>query len=153
MPTLHFTANIEGPSETIFGLIAEITRYEHWLPRSSAFGAVTQVSPVPVGLGTTYIDKGPSGTMKGSITEYQPPTRITFQQSMPVNLLVISGTLELHIRYTLEAAEHATRVNRDVTFHLPGMLKVAQPIIASTVRRESERLLQVMKRTVETRPE
>jgi hypothetical protein len=41
-------------------------------------------------------------------------------------------------------------VSRDVTFELPGVLKVTQPIIVSTVRRESERLLQVMKRTVET---
>jgi Polyketide cyclase / dehydrase and lipid transport len=149
MPTLHFAANIEGPCKTVFGLIADITQYDHWLLRSSAFGAVTQVSPTPVGLGTTYIDQGQSGTMKGSITEYQPPTHITFQQSMPVKLLVISGTLELHIRYSLESAGHVTRVNRDVTFHLPGMLKVAQPIIVSTVRRESKRLLQIMKRTIE----
>jgi hypothetical protein len=88
--------------------------------------------------------------MKGSIIEYQPPTRITFQQSMHVKLLVISGILELHIHYTLEPVDHATHVNRDVTFHLPGLLFVAQPIIASTVRRESKRLLQIMKRTIET---
>jgi uncharacterized protein YndB with AHSA1/START domain len=150
MPTLHFTTNIEAPCETIFDLIADITQYDRWLPRSSAFGAVTQVSPTPVGQGTTYVDQGPSGTMKGSIIEYQPPTRITFQQSMPVKLLVISGNLELRIQYTLEPLEHATRVNRDVTFHLPAMLLVAQPIIASTISRESKRLLQIMKRTIET---
>jgi uncharacterized protein YndB with AHSA1/START domain len=151
MPTLHFTTNIEAPCETIFGLIAGITHYDRWLPRSSAFGAVTQVSPTPVGQGTTYVDQGPSGSMKGSITEYQPPTRITFQQSMPVKLLVISGNLELHIQYMLEPVEHTTRVNRDVTFHLPGMLLLAQPIITSTVPRESKRLLQIMKYTIETR--
>ena len=150
MPTLHFTTSIEGPCETIFGLIADITQYDRWLPRSSAFGAVTQVSPTPIGQGTTYIDEGPSGTMKGSIIEYQPPTRITFQQSMRVKLLVISGNLELYIHYTLEPVEHETHVNRDVTFHLPGMLSVTQPIIASTVRRESKRLLQIIKRTIET---
>ncbi len=149
MPTLHFSANIEGPCETVFGLIADITRYDRWLPRSSAFGAITQVSPMPVGLGTSYIDQGPSGTMKGTITEYQPPTHITFQQSMPLKLPLISGTLELHIRYTLESVGQGTRVNRDVTFHLPGVLKVAQPVVVSTVRRESGRLLQIMKRTVE----
>jgi uncharacterized protein YndB with AHSA1/START domain len=150
MPTLHFTTNIEGPCEPIFGLIADITQYNRWLPRSSAFGAVTQVSPTPIGAGATYIDQGPSGAMKGSITEYQPPTHITFQQSMPVKLLVISGILELHIQYTLEPVENTTHVNRDVTFHLPAMLLVAQPIIASTIRRESKRLLQIMKRTIET---
>ena len=150
MPTLHFTTNIEGPRETIFGLIADITQYNRWLPRSGAFGAVTQVSPTPVGPGTSYIDQGSSGAMKGSIIEYQPPTRITFEQSMLVKFLVISGILELHIQYTLEPVEHETHVNREVTLHLPGLLFGAQPIIASTIRRESKRLLQIMKRTIET---
>ena len=78
MPTLRFTAHIEGPRETVFGLIADITQYDRWLPRSRAFGAVTQVSQTPVGLGTTYIDNGPSGAMQGSITDYDPPARIAF---------------------------------------------------------------------------
>lgn len=109
-----------------------------------------QVSQTPVGLGTTYIDNEPSGVMQGTITDYHPPSSIAFQQSMPVKLLVFAGTLELHIRYTLEPLGQATRVNRDVTFQLPGVLKAAQPIIVSSVRWESERLLQDMKRTVET---
>jgi uncharacterized protein YndB with AHSA1/START domain len=149
MPALHFTVRIEGPCEAVFGLIADITRYDRWLPRSRAFGAVTQVSQTPVSLGTEYVDNGPSGAMKGSVTEYHPPTCIAFRQSMPVKLMVFAGTLELNIRYTLETVGKATRVKRDITFHLPGMLKVAQPIIVSTIRRESKRLLQVMKRTVE----
>jgi uncharacterized protein YndB with AHSA1/START domain len=153
MPALHFTTDIDGPGETVFALIADLTRYDRWLPRSRAFGAVTQVSHTPVGLGTTYVNTGPSGAMHGSVTDYQPPARIAFQQSMPVKLLLFAGTLEMHIRYTLEPVGQATRVSRDVTFHLPGVLKVAQPIVAATVRRESERLLQVMKRYVETRPE
>ena len=150
MPTLHFTSNIEGPCEAVFELIVDLTHYDRWLPQSKAFGAVMQVSPTPVGPGTTYVDKGPSGTMQGSITEYQPTARIAFQQSMPVKLLMFAGTLDLHIRYTLEPVGQATRVNRDVTFQLPGVLKAAQPIIASTIRRESKRLLQAMKRAVET---
>ncbi len=146
MPALHFTAHIDGSSQTIFALIADLTRYDRWLPRSRAFGTVTQVSSMPVGLGTTYVDTGPSGAMHGSVTEYHPPTRIAFRQSMPVKLLLFAGTLEMHIRYTLEPVGQATRVNRDVIFQLPGILKVAQLIIVATIRRESERLLQVMKR-------
>ncbi len=153
MPALHFTAHIDGPGETIFALIADLTRYDRWLPRSRAFGAVTQVSHTPVGPGTTYVDIGPSGAMHGSVTDYEPPARIAFQQSMPVKVLLFAGTLDLHIRYTLEPIGQATQVSRDVTFQLPGALKAAQPIIVATVRRESERLLQVMKRYVETRPE
>jgi len=153
MPVLRFTAHIEGSSERIFALIADLIRYDRWLPRSKAFGSVTKVSQVPVGLGTTYVDSGSSGDMKGAITEYQPPTRIVFQQSMPVKLLLFAGILELYIRYTLEPAGRETNVVREVSFELPGALKVAHPVVAATVRRESGRLLQDMKRYVETHPE
>jgi uncharacterized protein YndB with AHSA1/START domain len=146
MPALHFTAHINGSRETVFALIADLAHYDLWLPNSRAFGAVTQVSPAPTGVGTTYVD----GTMRGSITEYNPPERITFQQSMPVKVLLLTGKLDVCVCYKLEAAETATRVKRDVTFALHGILKAAQPLVAGTIRRESGRLLEVMKRYMES---
>jgi hypothetical protein len=53
MPASHFTVHIGGPSEIVFALIADLTQYDRWLPRSKAFG-----------LGTTYVDTGPSGAMQ-----------------------------------------------------------------------------------------
>jgi len=82
MPDLHFTTLIEGSAETIFGLIADLAHYDRWLRGSKAFGTITQISPLPVGLGTTYIDAGPSGTRHGEVTDYHPPTRICFHQPM-----------------------------------------------------------------------
>ncbi len=96
MPALHFTTQIDGPSETIFALIADITLYDRRLPHSSAFGAVTQVSHTPVSLSTTYVDTGSSCAMHRSITDFQPLTRIVFQQSMPIKQLLFTGTLELY---------------------------------------------------------
>jgi uncharacterized protein YndB with AHSA1/START domain len=152
MPALHFTTHIDGPSETIFELIADLAHYGRWLPSSRAFDAVTQVS-APIGLGTTYVNTGSSGAMQGSITDYQPPTRIAFRQSTRIKLLLFAGTLDMNIRYTLEPAGQATRVERDVAFDTHGVLKAVQPIIVATIRRESKRLMQVMKRYVETLPE
>ncbi|HET8845983.1 MAG TPA: SRPBCC family protein [Ktedonobacteraceae bacterium] len=153
MPDLHFSIGIHGSAETIFALIAAIDQYDRWLPGSAAFGSVSQVSPIPIGLGTKYTDTGSSGTMHGSITAYQPPMHITFQQSMPVKLLIIAGTLTLQIRYILEPLEQETRVDREVSFHLENKLKVAQPFVVATVRRESKRILQVLKQYVESQPE
>ncbi len=152
MPALHFTTHIDGPSETVFALIADLAHYGRWLPRSRAFGTVTQVSQESVGIGTTYLDTGPNGVMHGSITDYHPPTHIAFRQSMPIKALLFAGILDMHIPYALEPVGHATRVKREVTFTLPDVLKAGQPIVVATVRRKSERLLQVMKRSVETRP-
>jgi len=99
MPSLRFTADINGTRETIFDLIADLAHYDRWLPGSRVFGGMTQVSPVSPGVGTTYAD----GTMRGSITEFNPPERITFEQSMPVKALLLTGKLEVRVRYALEA--------------------------------------------------
>jgi len=48
MPDLHFTTLIEGSAETVFALIADLAHYDRWLPGSKAFGAITQISPLPV---------------------------------------------------------------------------------------------------------
>lgn len=150
----HCTISINGPRETIFALIADLAHYNRWLPRSRAFRGVTEVSPPPTGVGTTYAD----GPMRGSITDYDPPERITFQQSLSVRVLLLTGRLDVYGRYTLEAVGpggQMTQVQRDVTFNLHGILRilqVAQPIVARTMRRECRRVLQMMKRYIEDGP-
>ncbi len=148
MPSLRFTADINGTRETIFDLIADLAHYDRWLPGSKVFGGMTQISPASPSVSTTYAD----GTMRGSITEFNPPERITFEQSMPVKSLLLIGKLDMHVRYTLEATgndRQATHVIREVTFNLHGILGAAQPLLVSTIRRESGRMLEMMKRYVE----
>ncbi len=72
---------------------------------------------------------------------------------MPVKALLLAGKLEMRVRYTLEAVRsdgQATHVIREVSFSMHGILKAAQPLVAGTVRRESGRLLEMMKRYVES---
>lgn len=149
MPGLHFTILINGSAETIFALIADLSQYDRWLPGSKAFGGITEISPLPVGLGTTYTDAGPSGTRRGVVTEYEPPTLISFHQPMQVKRGLLAGTIDIRLRHTLEPVEQMIRVNRDLTLHIPGRLKVAQPIILSAFRQENERMLQILKHYVE----
>lgn len=148
MPSLQVTADINGTRETIFDLIADLAHYDRWLPGSRVFGGMTQVSPVSPGVGTIYAD----GPMRGSITEFNPPERITFEQSMPLKALLLTRKLEVRVRYALEATGsdgQTTHVMREVTFHLHGILGAAQPLVVSTMRRESGRLLEMIKRYVE----
>ncbi len=148
MPSLRLTAEINGTRETIFDLIADLAHYDRWLLGSKVFGGMTQVSPVSPGVGTTYAD----GPMRGSITEFNPPEHIIFEQSMPLKALLLTGKLDVRVRYTLEAIGsdgQATHVIREVTWTLHGILRAAQPLVVSTIRRESGRLLEMMKRYVE----
>ena len=149
MPSSHFAIDIEAPRETIFTLIADLARYDRWLPGSRVFGGMTQVSSAATGVGTTYAD----GPMRGSITEFNPPERITFEQAMPVKVLLLTGKMDVRVRYTLEAMGsdgQATHVMREVTFNLHGILRAVQPLVAGTIRRESGRLLKAMKGYVES---
>src|SRR6266446_5927275 len=102
MPKLHFTILIEGSAESVFALLADLAHYDRWLPGSKSFGTITQIAPLPVGLGTTYIDAGPAGTRHG-----------------------------------------------EVTLHIHGLLKVAQPFVIAGFRQENERMLLALKRYVE----
>ena len=148
MPSLRLTADINGTRETIFDLIADLAHYDRWLQGSRVFGGITQVSPMSPGVGTTYAD----GPMRGSITEFNPPERITFEQSMPIKALLLTGKLDVRVRYALAATGsdgQATHVIREVTCNLRGVLGAAQPLVISTIRRESGRMLAMMKQYVE----
>lgn len=145
MPELHFTTLIEGSVETVFALLADFEHYDRWLPGSKAFGTITQIAPLPVGLGTTYIDAGPLGTRHGKVTEYDPPTCLSFHQPQRG----LSGTIDIHVRLTLEPVEQMTCLNRDVTLHIQGLLKVVQPFVIVAFRQENERMLLALKQYVE----
>ncbi len=149
MPDLHYSILINGSADAIFAMLADLPHYDRWLPGSKAFGEIRDITPLPVGLGTTYIDAGPSGIRRGEITEYDPPTRLSFHQPMHVKQGLVRGTIDIHLRHTLEQVEQTTRLNRDLTLGIQGLLKVAQPFVISAFREENERMLRALKQYVE----
>jgi carbon monoxide dehydrogenase subunit G len=156
MSTSHsrFTARIAGSPETIFDLLADMPNYGRWLPGSEAFGETTEVSPYPVRLGTTYLGAGPAGKRPGSVTGYDPPNYITFHHTILLKRGPLTANIDVHVRYTLEPVERATRVIRDLdlTIQIPGLLKLAEPLVSSAFRKENVRILAELKRYVEAQP-
>jgi uncharacterized protein YndB with AHSA1/START domain len=149
VPDLHFTVLINGSAETIFALLADLQHYGRWLPGSEAFGGITEIAPLPVGLGTTYIDAGPSGVRHGRVTEFEPPTHISFHQPMQVKQGVLRGTIDIYLRHTLEPEEQMTRLSRDLTLDIQGVLKAVQPLVVASFRKENERMLRTLKQYVQ----
>ncbi len=156
MSTLHprFTARIEASRETIFDLIADMPNYGRWLPGSDGFGGTTEVTPYPVRLGTTYLDAGPAGQRPGSVIGYDPPRHIAFHHTMLLKKGLLAANIDVEIRYTLEPVEGATFVIRDLdlTIQIPGLLKVAEPLVVYAFRKENARILAELKRYVEAQP-
>jgi len=122
--------------------------YGRWLPGSEAFGGTTKVSPYPVRLGTTYLDGGPAGQRPGSVTEYDPPKHIAFHHTMLLKQGPLTANIDAHIRYTFEPVERATCVIRalDLAIQIPGLLKVAEPLVVWEFRKENVRILAELKR-------
>jgi uncharacterized protein YndB with AHSA1/START domain len=153
MSTTHprFTARINGSREVIFDLIADMPNYGRWLPGSQAFGGTTEVSPYPVRLGTTYLDAGPAGQRPGSVTAYDPPKHIAFHHTMLLKKGPLAANVEVQVRYTLEPIEDGTFILRelDLTIQIPGLLKIAEPLILYAFRKENVRILEELKRYVE----
>jgi uncharacterized protein YndB with AHSA1/START domain len=148
MPELRFSTEIEGSPEAIFAAITDLTGYHRWLDASDSFGGIRDIAPAPVGLGTTYVDHGPSGTRHGTIVEFTPPSIVTFHQPMRLKG-PIAGTIDIRVRCTLEPGQGTTRVTRDLSVKPHGFLVLAQPLILATMRRENERVLAALKRHVE----
>jgi hypothetical protein len=149
----RFRAQIAGSPETIFDLLADMPNYGRWLPGSQAFGGTTQVSPYPVRLGTTYLDAGPAGQRPGSVTGYDPPKHIAFHHTMLLKKGLLTANIDVNIRYTIEPTGPTTDVIRDLdlTIEIPGLLKIAEPVVLWAFRKENVRILAELKRYVEAR--
>jgi len=156
MSTTHprFTAQIDGTPETIFDLVADMPGYGRWLARSDAFGGTTEVSPYPVQLGTTYLDAGPAGKRPGSVTEYDPPKHIGFHHTMLLKRGPLKADIDVYIRYMFEPRNGGTFVDRqlDLTVEMPGLWKLAIPLVLYAFKKENRRIMAELKRYAESQP-
>jgi len=150
----RFTARIDASLETIFDLIADLPNYGRWLPGSDAFDSTTDVAPYPVRLGTTYLDSGPAGQRSGSVTAFDPPKHIAFHHTMLLKRGQLTANIDVHIRYALAPVGRATRFIRDLdlSIEIPGLWKVAEPLVLFAFRKENVRILAELKRYVEAQP-
>jgi uncharacterized protein YndB with AHSA1/START domain len=148
MAQLHFEVEIRGSAEAVFEAIADLNGYQRWLGGSDSFESISEIAPLPVGLGTTYVDAGPAGVRHGTVVEFVRPVAITFRQPMRVSG-PIKGTIDIDVRCALEARDGVVRLTRDLTIVPHGLLVLARPILLRAFRRENERMLAALKRFIE----
>ncbi len=151
MAKARFAIDIQRTPQTVFQLLSDLPGYRSWLPPSQLYSETTAVSDLPVKVGTTYVDRGPSSEMQGEVTGLEPFTHIAFRQSSQFKRSLLRGTLEIRIRYTLQPIEQGTHVIRELSLHAGGMLQVLQPVLLRAIRKEDDRILQRMKWFLEAR--
>lgn len=139
---LPSTAIINASPEEIFGVIADLRGQEAWLSESSAYKGTLEVSSDPVRLGTTYQEPGPAGTRYGTVSVFEPFTRIVFEQPMVLRWGL--GTLGVTISYDLAPAGHGTRVDRTSAVAVPRHLWLLKGSLVRAFGTESARTLKAL---------
>jgi uncharacterized protein YndB with AHSA1/START domain len=149
MIEIRCETEIHCTADAIFAAIVDLPGYDGWLTRSTAYAGTTDISADPIAAGTTYVESGPGGVRHGIITEFQPPTLVTFHQSMTMRPRPL-GIIDIDVRYTLTPTTDSAHVGRLVTPTIHWPLKLIQPLVTRRFRKESQRTLLALKAFAET---
>ena len=149
MTQIRQEAEIEAPIERIFAAIVDLRAYDRWLERSQVFEGITNISSDPIALGTTWSEPGPNGVRRGTVTDFEAPTRVTFHQPMTMSPRLL-GIIDITVAITLTPKPTFVHVTRVVTVKIPWPLKLVQPIVVQQFGMESGRTLLALKRFAES---
>ena len=137
---------IDRPISDVFARLADLNGYRTWMRRTGLFRRSRQTSDGPVGLGTAYIDATRMGTLRGEVTDYEPPARIGFRETLR---WCGSKLMEARPAYTLEEDRDTTIVHHVAEGQLFGIMRLMKPAAALTARSERARTVKSLKRSLE----
>jgi|1186.fasta_scaffold29383_2 uncharacterized protein YndB with AHSA1/START domain len=137
---------IQRPISQTFERLADLPGYAGWMHRDGLFRRSGLTSELPVRTGTTYFDSTWMGTFEGEVTEFVPPTRIAFRESLR---WFDSPLTQARPEYSLEGDETATIVRHVAVGELYGWMRFMRPAAAWMANRERTRTLNSLKRSLE----
>ena len=138
---------IQGPVSEVFERLADLPGYRGWMHRTGLFRGCRLTSEAPVRRGTTYVDSTRMGTFDGEVTEFVPPTRIAFRETLR---WFGSPMTQARPEYSLEGDESATVVHHVAVGELYGWMRFMKPAAAWMANRERSRTLNSLKRSLES---
>ena len=103
-------------------MLADLRDYDRWLPGSSAFKGTHGISEGPFGVGTTYVEPGPLGVRHGQVTEFAPPTRLSFEQPMSLTPKAF-GVIGIQLFHTLTQGAGSVRMHRELQLEPRGIVR------------------------------
>ncbi len=138
---------IDRPIGEVFGRLADLNGYRSWMRRTGLFRRSGQTSDGPLGSGTTYFDATRMGTFRGEVTDYEPPGRIGFRETLR---LFGSDLMEARPGYVLEADRDKTVVHHVAEGELFGVMRLMKPVAALLARSERARTVKSLRRSLES---
>jgi uncharacterized protein YndB with AHSA1/START domain len=137
---------IDRPISEVFARLADLDGYRTWMRHTGLFRRSGRTSDGPVGLGTAYFDATRMGTFRGEVTDYEPPTRIGFRETLH---WFGSDLMEARPGYVLEADRDRTVVHHVAEGELFGLMRLMKPVAAMLARSERARTVEALRRSLE----
>ena len=138
---------IDRPISDVFARLADLDGYRTWMRRTGLFRRSGQTSDGPLALGTAYFDATRMGTFHGEVTDYEPPTRIGFRETLR---WFGSELMEARPAYTLKEDRDKTIVHHVAEGELFGMMRLMKPVAALLARSERARTVESLRRSLES---
>ena len=138
---------IDRPISDVFARLADLDGYGTWMHRTGLFRRCGQTSDGPLGQGTAYFDASRMGTFRGEVTDFQPPSRIGFRETLR---WFGSDLMEARPEYFLEADERRTIVHHIAEGELFGPMRFMKPVAALLAKSERARTVESLRRSLES---
>src|SRR5690348_5948904 len=122
---------IDRPIGEVFGRLADLGGYRSWMRRTGLFRRSGQTPDGPLGRGTAYFDATRMGTFRGEVTDFEPPGRIGFRETLR---WFGSELMEARPAYTLKEDRDKTIVHHVAEGELFGMMRLMKPAAALLAR-------------------
>jgi uncharacterized protein YndB with AHSA1/START domain len=142
------TTTIDRPIGEVFARLANLNAYGTWMHRTGLFRRTGQTSDGPLGAGTVYFDATRMGTFRGEVTDYQPPSRIGFRETLR---WFGSELMEARPEFSLEAQGDRTIVHHVAEGDLFGVMRLMKPVAALMARVERSRTVESLRRSLKSK--
>jgi uncharacterized protein YndB with AHSA1/START domain len=147
--TIERQVDIAASPEAVFDLVADLHGYGRWLPSAGDYEGTGELSPPPVAVGTTYVERSRRGTRHGMVIALARPDVIAFRQPMTLRPR-LAGTIDSTVTMSVAATAKGARVTRTVELEIPGRIGFLRSIVVGRYARESERMLQALRAAAES---
>jgi carbon monoxide dehydrogenase subunit G len=131
---------IQRPIDEVFDFVADSRNEPAWLPGASG---VEKTTEGPIGHGTRFEGQyARAGTVFLELIEFERPHRVTFRAK--------SRIVKFDDAVILETEGTGTRLRATMEARAGGLLRVIEPLMGRTMRRQFEENWNLLKHALET---
>ena len=137
--------DVSRPPSEVFAFLDDVRQTPRWLERCTE---IQQTTPGPKGVGTklryAYADRGRSGTMEGTVTEYEKDRRLAMR--------FIDPMLDVQVGFRVEPAGAGARIVHRVEITPRNLMaKMMSPMISAATKKQVDADTAKLKAMLEAR--